>query len=287
MKTCFFVTDLHGREESYKKLFEKIGEEKPEAVFLGGDLLPSGLSLRSKSARQSVDFFNDFLIQGFLNLKNKLCKDYPRVFLILGNDDGKSEEGKFIKAGENGIWEYVHNKKVKFKEFTIYGYAYVPPSPYQLKDWERYDVSRYIDPGCVSPEEGWHTIPVKKNEIKYATIANDLQKFVGNDDLSKAIFLFHTPPYQSKLDRAALDGKLIDYAPLDVHVGSVAVKQFIEERQPLITLHGHIHESTRITGSWKDRIGKSHAFSAAHDGLELALVQFNPEKPEDAFRQLT
>ena len=43
MSICFFATDLHGITERYNKLFSQILIEEPEAVFLGGDLLPSGL----------------------------------------------------------------------------------------------------------------------------------------------------------------------------------------------------------------------------------------------------
>jgi hypothetical protein len=44
-----------------------------------------------------------------------------------------------------------------------------------------------------------------------------------------------------------------DHVPLDVHVGSVAVRRFIEDRRPLLTLHGHIPESALLTGSWRER----------------------------------
>jgi hypothetical protein len=33
-----------------------------------------------------------------------------------------------------------------------------------------------------------------------------------------------------------LDGQMVDYAPLDVHVGSIAVRRFIERCQPIVTL---------------------------------------------------
>jgi Icc-related predicted phosphoesterase len=69
-------------------------------------------------------------------------------------------------------------------------------------------------------------------------------------------------------------------------VGSIAVKRFIEARQPLLTLHGHVHESARLTGSWRDRIGRTHMFSAAHDGPELALVRFDLDDLDSAERQL-
>ena len=147
-------------------------------------------------------------------------------------------------------------------------------------------MSRYVDPGCVSPEEGTRTVSLPESEARYATIKEDLDRLIGSDPVQEAVFLFHSPPYQSKLDRAALDGKMIDHAPLDVHVGSIAIRRMIEQRQPLLTLHGHIHESARLTGSWRDRIGGTHMFSAAHDGPELALVRFDLDDLDAATRDL-
>jgi Icc-related predicted phosphoesterase len=168
----------------------------------------------------------------------------------------------------------------------VYGYACVPPTPFALKDWERYDVSRFVDPGSVSPEEGFRSVPVPEGEAKWGTIADDLEALVGSDDVSGAVFLFHAPPYRTSLDRAALDGRAVDHAPLDVHVGSIAVRRFIEGRQPLATLHGHVHESARLTGAWRDRIGRTVCLSAAHDGPELALVRFDLDGPAGAAREL-
>ena len=88
------------------------------------------------------------------------------------------------------------------------------------------------------------------------------------------------------IDRLAAEGRIIDHAPLDPHVGSIAIRRFIEDRQPLLTLHGHIHESARVTGSWRDAIGRTHAFNAAHHGPELALVRFDLENLEAATREL-
>jgi len=100
------------------------------------------------------------------------------------------------------------------------------------------------------------------------------------------VFLFHAPPYRTKLDRADLDGKTIDHVPLDVHVGSIAVRRFIEQRQPWLTLHGHVHESARLSGDWRDCLGRTRMFSAAHDGPELALVRFDLDDPARASREL-
>jgi len=208
------------------------------------------------------------------------------VLLIPGNDDPRDREAAFLDAETEWIWKYLHGRRVHLGAFTAYGYACVPPTPFPLKDWERYDVSRHVDPGCVSPEEGYRSVAVPVYKVRYATIREDLEHLAGDDDLSRAVFLFHAPPYQTALDRAALDGKHIDHVPLDVHVGSIAIQRFIEARQPLLTLHGHVHESTRLTGSWRDRIGHTHALSAAHEGPELALVRFDLDELERATREL-
>jgi len=280
MALCFFVSDLHGNPDRFKKLFKIIAEEKPSGVFIGGDILPSGLYSFTSEHELPEDFINDFIAINLVQLKEKLQENYPDIFLIMGNDDAKIYEPLLETIDVQGLIQYVHNKKVEFGKFMVYGYANVPPTPFRLKDWERYDVSRYIDPGCVPPEDGSFTVEVNKKRIPFLTIKKDLEELTKNDDLSKSIFLFHTPPYKTKLDRAGLDGKFFEHVPLDVHVGSIAVERFIKDRQPMITLHGHIHESTSITGEWKEKIGNTLAMNAAHNGPELSLIRFDPEDLE-------
>jgi Icc-related predicted phosphoesterase len=283
---AFFVSDLHGGISRYEKLFAAISQEKPQAVFIGGDFLPLTRYIHESFDFRHQDFVNGFLVKKLLALRQELTDSYPRIFLIMGNDDSRFEEASVLDAAALGLWEYVHNRRIVFNGFPVYGYAYVPPTPFRLKDWERYDVSRYLDPGAVSPEEGFRTVPVSDHEKKYSTIKDDLERLAAQDDLKKAIFLFHTPPYQTKLDLFSLEEKTIDHVPLDRHVGSIALRRFIETRQPLLTLHGHVHESAALSGSWKDRIGRTYCFSAAHHGPELALVRFDPEDLDSATRQL-
>lgn len=272
--TYFFVSDLHGNASRYEKLFVQIQKMKPRAVFLGGDLLPASLIYREHSKAVAVNFVNGFMAPSFRKLKANMGAQYPDVFLILGNDDPRSEEEHFLVHEKNELWHYMHMKKVALDGYTVYGYSMVPPTPFLLKDWERYDVSRYVDPGCVHPTEGFRTVNTDE-DIEFSTIKNDLEILTGEDDLSKTIFLFHSPPYKTALDRAGLDGVVVDHVPVDVHVGSIAIKEFIEKKQPMLTLHGHIHESARITGSWKEKLGRTMAYSAAFEGSGLALVQFN------------
>jgi uncharacterized protein len=284
--TFHFVSDLHGHERRYRRLFETIAADRPAAVLLGGDLFPSGFRSSRGLYPDHDDFANDYLATAFRSLRKALCDDYPRVLLILGNDDRRALEPSLLPGEEEGLWEYLHGKKTQVSGITVYGYACVPPTPFMLKDWERYDVSRFVDPGSVAPEDGRVTDERSREEIRRCDIRGDLELLAREDEAGNSIFLFHAPPYKTKLDRAALDGKMIDHAPMDVHVGSIAMRRFIESRSPRVTLHGHIHESARLTGAWRDTIGDTHCFTAAHDGPELALVRFDPEKPEKAERRL-
>ena len=282
MTHCFFVSDLHGKEDRYRKFFDAILAERPALVFIGGDILPR----KYKSANETDDFINTYLREKLHHLRLKLGDVYPRFFVIFGNDDARYFEDEMLALEDESLVEYIHQRKVEHDGYAIYGYSYVPPTPFRLKDWERYDVSRYVEHGCIAPEDGVFTTDVSMSEINYSTIKEQLEELTGADPMERAVFLFHTPPYKTKLDRADLDGKKIDHAPVDVHVGSIAVQRFIEARQPLLTLHGHIHESARITGSWRDRIGDTEMFTGAHDGKALALIRFDLEEPGAATRTL-
>ena len=286
MTTCFFATDLHGQTERYEKLLASIVRDRPVAVFLGGELLGSGSFSRTPLRAAKDDFVSSYLIPAFTKVRDALGGSYPAIFLILGNDDPRSEEERFVIGQALGLWQHIHKRKVLLGSVPIYGFACVPPTPFLLKDWECYDISRYVPPGCVSPEEGYRSVPVDENEIKWGTIQLDLAMLTGEDSLDRAVIMFHTPPYDTSLDRAALDGKSYEHVALDLHVGSIAVRRFIEERQPLLTLHGHVHESTRLTGVWKIQMGRTTCINGAHDGPELALVRFDLESPEAATRDL-
>jgi len=275
-----FVSDLHGNKKRYNTLFKIIEKEKPDGVFIGGDILPGGFGMNVDIDK----FLQDVFLSKVLMLKQSGIK--TRFFTILGNDDPRVYESILKDAEKDNLIEYVHNHTVSFENLFVTGYSYVPPTPFRLKDWEKYDVSQYVDVGAISPEKGIRTIEVSKDKIRYSTINEDLKEISKNAPVEKTIFLFHSPPYKSNLDRADLDDKMVDHAPIDVHVGSIAIQRFIKKKQPLLTLHGHVHESTRITGYWKERFGKTHSFNAAHDGSELALVRFRTDDLGNATRVL-
>lgn len=285
MPLCLFTSDLHGYTGRYRRLFDAVRGRTPAALFLGGDLLPA-LRGHCGDDAEDEDFWSAFLAPELVRLRDELGSRYPRLFVIPGNDDPAVSVEDFKKFEDAGFWTYLHNRQEALDRFTVFGYANVPPTPFLLKDWERYDVSRFVDVGAISPEEGWRTVPVPVAEIRHGTIAQDLSALTGEQDLSAAIMLFHSPPHKTGLDRAALDGVSIDHVPVDPHVGSIAIREFITARQPLITLHGHIHESSRLTGVWQEVLGRSVMITGAIEPPALALVWFDPENPSGAVREL-
>ncbi len=310
---CLFTSDLHGDVARYGALLRCVRAERPDGVFLGGDLF--------RHNQGSEEFIEEHLLGPIRTLRagtgagpeavaaragaagagrdaaavaagaagagrDAAAARTTRWFVILGNDDPRIFEEVLEQADAEGLIEYVHERTVPFDSLFVTGYACVPPTPFMLKDWEKYDVSRFVDPGCVSPEEGRRSVLVPEHERRNGTIAADLGVLAENAPPERTIFLFHAPPYDCALDRAALDGRMIDHVPVDVHVGSIAIQRFIAERQPLVTLHGHVHESPRLTGRWSERFGRTQAFSGCHDGPGLPLVRFDTGALERATREI-
>jgi Icc-related predicted phosphoesterase len=99
-------------------------------------------------------------------------------------------------------------------------------------------------------------------------------------DPSRAIFNLHCPPFKSGLDEApAIDAdlRLLHGGRALRPVGSTAVREVIEKRQPLLSLHGHIHESKGAV-----KIGKTLSInpgSAYEEGMLMgAIIQLDPKK---------
>lgn len=102
-------------------------------------------------------------------------------------------------------------------------------------------------------------VPEADLAAKIAEVADT----VGRPD--RAIFSLHVPPYGTGLDFAPeLDGELrmvmSGAGPQMIPVGSTAVREAIMRYQPLLGLHGHIHESRGIR-----RLGRS---TVANPGSE-------------------
>lgn len=274
MTTCYFVSDLHGKKQKFEMLAKEIARNKPPFLFIGGDILPFIRISDKKITNTENPFIREYLIPLFTNLQKQLGCNYPEVYLILGNDDYKADIPGFVYGQEKDLWKFLNSSKVKFGPYMIYGYSYVPPTPFRIKDWEKYDIDRTINPGCQSPEEGFKSVLSSSADTNL--IAEDITELCGDDSLEKAIMIMHSPPYGCNLDQ--MEG--------NVSIGSKAIARFIEEKQPYITLHGHVHESSRVTGQWHQQFGRTHSFSAAWDGEELALVIFQIDNPVEHQRKI-
>ena len=98
---------------------------------------------------------------------------------------------------------------------------------------------------------------------------------------SRSIFNFHCPPYDSTLDSAPqldekLQPKLSPSGPVMAPVGSKSVRASIEKYQPLLGLHGHIHESKGYL-----TIGRTICVNPGSEYTEGVLRGFLAELTED------
>ncbi len=127
-----------------------------------------------------------------------------------------------------------------------------------------------ISTGWVNPSP-WNTTREEEEEKLEAR----LEKYISQlKDTKSAIFNFHAPPYQTKLDEAPLlDDDLNPVIQggrvIMVPVGSKAVKKMIEKYEPFLGLHGHIHEAS---GSIK--IGRTYCVNPGSEYAEGILRAF-------------
>lgn len=124
--------------------------------------------------------------------------------------------------------------------------------------------------GWVNPSP-WKTAREESEEKLEARLEGYVSQLQNREN---AIFNFHAPPYQTKLDDAPLlDADLNPIirggSTVMVPVGSKAVRKMIEKYQPFLALHGHIHES-----SGQIKIGRTHCVNPGSEYAEGILRAF-------------
>ncbi len=135
-----------------------------------------------------------------------------KVYMAAGNDD-HFEVDQVIE--DSAAIVNCNNKNVPVGDHEMITFSWANPTP-------------------------WNT-PREKPDEELEPMLEELCALVK--DPSNAIFNFHAPPYGYALDLAPkLDENLVQAADQKIHVGSHAVAKMIEKYQPLIGLHGHIHE---------------------------------------------
>ena len=125
----------------------------------------------------------------------------------------------------------------------------------------------------------WHTNREKPEPELASLIAS-----LATADPGRTIWNIHVPPYGSTLDTAPrlsddLRIELVGGAPDFIPVGSTAVAAGIREFQPLLSLHGHIHESRGVV-----RIGSTTVVNPGSEydqgALLGAVIRVSPGKVE-------
>jgi Icc-related predicted phosphoesterase len=135
-----------------------------------------------------------------------------------------------------------------------------------------------VSTGYANPTP-WNTF----RELPEDELRNRIDGLVADvPDRRRAIFNFHAPPYGSNLDNAPkLDAAMryVSGGQALVPVGSHAVRDAIARYEPVLSLHGHIHE-----GRGAVKIGRTLAVnpgSSYEDGvLQAAIVDLDSKKGE-------
>ena len=180
---------------------------------------------------------------------DKLRGTGVRIFVSPGNDD-EMEVDDVIRSAE--LVELGEGRLMEFDGFTMISTGWSNPTPWKTHREE-------------SEEQLTERIDAMASQVP---------------DPSRAIFNLHCPPFRSGLDEApAIDAdlRLLHGGRALRPVGSTAVREAIEKRQPLLSLHGHIHESKGAV-----KIGKTLSInpgSAYEEGMLMgAIIQLDPKK---------
>jgi uncharacterized protein len=236
-----YATDLHGNMFLIEKFLKNAVEHKASVIIFGGDICPRCLMSLDSRIKAQRHFLESELIP---HLKAFKAHNPDKVmFAMFGNDDYRINYDVFEKAEKDGLFTIAHNKITRCWDLFITGYSYVNTTPFSLKDWEKDDFARVKQEGLLT-----------KARDDFEPIAEDLQK-LKTRDMSRTILLTHVPPYRTNQD--ILHNK--------VHIGSKALREFIEKEQPLLNLCGHIHESPKMSHSISCHVGNTLCINPGSD----------------------
>jgi Icc-related predicted phosphoesterase len=251
---CLYTSDLHGEIYLFQELLSLAYSTSSEIILMGGDLLPSFPPTKryQDMIPNQKAFIDQFLSPFFKKILE--TASIHQIFLIPGNWD-VSYSYLFKKLLERII--DLNQKSCQLKNgYELIGYPFVPPTPFRPKDYEKMDNQKapwppqknpsYIlhppdQTGLLTPIDPYFYLRSRE------TIEEDLDRLSKPLNPEKTIYIMHSPPFGTRLD--LMQG--------GISVGSRSIKTFIEKNQPLLTLHGHIHESPELSGTYLDWIGKT------------------------------
>jgi Icc-related predicted phosphoesterase len=269
----FFTSDVHGSDVCFKKFLNSAKFYKADILILGGDL--TGKMIIPIIEQPDGTFIADFLgaeqTMKTLEERDALEKDIrntgyypyqttPGEVEKLQADKGLRDE-LFSKVMADSVRRWVELAEERLKGTGVK--CYVSPG-----NDDRFDIDEALRGSCavIYPEQEVMWIDEHHEMITtgYVNITpwnaprdipdEELQKKIEAmtgqvKNMQDCIFNLHCPPFNTPIDLAPeLDATLKPVVRGGggvsmIHVGSTAVRSAIEKHQPLLGLHGHIHES--------------------------------------------
>ena len=301
MPKIFFATDLHGSEMCWRKFLNAGRFYDADILICGGDMTGKAIvpivqenghytvvlggESQSVESGQVADVEAQIRRKGYYPLQMTVDRLHE-----LDQDPHKRTE-TFQQVMLDGVdrWMGMAAEKLRGTGIRIF------VCPGNDDEMEVDDVIRRSDvvelgegrvleiDGFSMISTGWsnHTPWNTHREETEEKLAERIEAMASQvPDASKAIFNLHCPPFKSGLDEApAIDAdlRLLHGGRALRPVGSTAVREAIERHQPLISLHGHIHESKGAV-----KIGKTLSInpgSSYEEGMLMgAIVQLDSKK---------
>lgn len=291
-----FASDFHGNETVWRKFLNSASIFKVDALIMGGDMTGKILCpiIKTEDGRYEAFFLREnHIISGdqLPQFKRKVVNHSYIPYVCTKEEYGQLSQGQeivervFEKLEKEAIREWCDLIPPKVPEdakvvihpgnddkFAIDEVLRNHPSVIFAEE-DVVDFDGEHEAACV----GWSnpTPWDSPRECSEDELANKLERTISKlRNIKTSFFCFHVPPYDSVIDKAAkLDAQLRPIyeggRPVMIPVGSVAVRRAIEKYQPLLGLHGHIHESPGIY-----RIGKTQCLNPGSEYTEGILKAY-------------
>lgn len=304
MTRLFFATDIHGSEICWKKFLNAGKFYNVDVLVLGGDM--TGKALVPITERPDGTFKATLLQQEFI-LKNEAeVRDMERRVGSRGYYPFRvtPEQLAAFEANPAKVDTFFHEQILKVVEQwmaladeRLAGSGrrcfVCPGNDDSFEIDEVIGRSQHVQlsegravelgDGFAMVSTGWSNVTPWKTfrEASEADLAARIAAMIPpGADMRRMVFNFHCPPYGSNLDEAPQvdeDLNVKDAGRSLIPVGSTAVRDAIMRHQPLLSLHGHIHE-----GKGTARLGKTLAINAGslyeQGVLQGAVIELDQRK---------
>jgi len=256
-----YATDLHGEKWKYDALLDHAKRNGFHAIVNGGDMLPhlQGTDTQGRFIREFLD--DHFARCGQARIRN---------LFIPGNDDLRIHDVTLAALCEkHSCAENIAGRKAILGTHEIVGFNLVADYPFRLKDRCRMDTNEFVFPhqrgtGLLSRNGGYDEITDWPTYAKtLPTIECEMATLPQTGNPATTVYVIHMPP----------SGLGLDVCYGNRPVGSRAVAAFLGKRSPLLSLHGHIHESPEVTGAWQAKIGKTTCVQPGQKSGRLIAVE--------------